>query len=199
MPLSTVSLEITWTAFLCHISSLSPLMAPFTFDSLLRTPILISSLWVLCRKKLNLKKNTILLKNDWQFWREHVVKCLLFLQFTVQATDNGRPSRSTTARVIVFVTRNQFAPTFIQTPYVTSIQENTNNNSLIYTVTAVDQDLQGRIVYQVTGTLSAPSFFRLDQDGRVYTSGNLRTDVALTYVVIHQNLHAFSLLVYDKS
>ena len=129
----------------------------------------------------------------------HVVKYLLFLQFTVQATDNGRPSRSTTARVIVFVTRNQFAPTFIQTPYVTSIQENTNNNSLIYTVTAVDQDLQGRIVYQVTGTLSAPSFFRLDQDGRVYTNGNLRTDVALTYVVIHQNLHAFSLLVYDKS
>ena len=199
MPLSTVSLEITWTASLCHISSLSPLMAQFTFDSLLRTPILISSVWVLCRKKLNLKKNPIFLKNDWQVWREHVVKYLLFLQFTVQATDNGRPSRSTTARVIVFVTRNQFAPTFVQTPYVTSIQENTNNNSLIYTVTAVDQDLQGRIVYQVTGTLSAPSFFRLDQDGRVYTNGNLKTDVALTYVVIHQNLHAFSLLVYDKS
>jgi hypothetical protein len=85
--------------------------------------------------------------------------------------------------VIVFVTRNQFAPTFVQTPYITSVQENTNNGSLIYTVTAIDQDLQGRIVYQVTGTLSAPSFFRLDQDGRIYTNGNLRTDVSLTYVV----------------
>lgn len=83
----------------------------------------------------------------------------------------------------MFVTRNQFNPVFVQTPYVTSVQENTNNGSLIYTVTAVDQDLQGRIVYRVTGTLSAPSFFRLDQDGRVYTNGNLRTDVSLTYVV----------------
>ena len=64
MPLSTVSLEITWTAFLCHISSLSPLMAPFTFDSLLRTPILISSVWVLCRKKLNLKNKTNFFK-EW--------------------------------------------------------------------------------------------------------------------------------------
>lgn len=81
------------------------------------------------------------------------------------------------------MTRNQFNPVFVQTPYVTSVQENTNNGSLIYTVTAVDQDLQGRIVYRVTGTLSAPSFFRLDQDGRVYTNGNLRTDVSLTYVV----------------
>ncbi|KAK3089813.1 hypothetical protein FSP39_006721 [Pinctada imbricata] len=103
--------------------------------------------------------------------------------FTVQAMDSGRPMRTATSQVTIFVTRNQFAPAFIQTPYSTSVQENTANGTQIYTVTAVDQDLTGVIVYEVIGTAAAPSFFRVDQNGRIFTFGNLRTDISLVYVL----------------
>ena len=37
--------------------------------------------------------------------------------------------------------------------------------------------------YEVIGTGAAPSFFYVDNGGRIFTRGQLRTDRALTYVV----------------
>ena len=64
-------------------------------------------------------------------------------QFTVRATDSGRPPRSTNVEVTIFIVRAQL-PVFINTPYATQVQENAANNSQIYTVTARDQDGQVR-------------------------------------------------------
>ena len=103
-------------------------------------------------------------------------------QFTVRATDSGRPPRSTNIEVTVFIVRAQL-PTFINQPYITTVQENSLNNSQIYTVTAVDQDGQGQMMYEIIGTGAAPSFFYIDNTGRIYTRGQLRTDRALTYIL----------------
>ena len=62
-------------------------------------------------------------------------------QFTVRATDSGRPPRSTDVEVTIFIIRAQL-PQFINTPYATTVQENSVNNTQIYTVTARDQDGQ---------------------------------------------------------
>ena len=62
-------------------------------------------------------------------------------QFTVRATDSGRPPRFTDVEVTIFIVRAQL-PQFFNLPYSTTVQENALNNSQIYTVTARDQDGQ---------------------------------------------------------
>lgn len=63
------------------------------------------------------------------------------LQLTVRATDNR--IRSALATVRIFITRqiNQ-PPVFVNTPYETTIESSRQINSTVYTVTAVDSDLQ---------------------------------------------------------
>lgn len=65
----------------------------------------------------------------------------LLLQLTVRATDNR--IRSALATVRIFITRqiNQ-PPVFVNTPYETTIESSRQINSTVYTVTAVDSDLQ---------------------------------------------------------
>jgi len=64
-------------------------------------------------------------------------------QFTIRATDNGNPPRSTIATVQIFITR-AVLPVFRNTPYNTQVQENRANATQIYTVTAFDADGQVR-------------------------------------------------------
>lgn len=65
----------------------------------------------------------------------------LLQQLTVRATDNR--IRSALATVRIFITRqiNQ-PPVFVNTPYETTIESSRQINSTVYTVTAVDSDLQ---------------------------------------------------------
>lgn len=65
----------------------------------------------------------------------------IILQLTVRATDNR--IRSALATVRIFITRqiNQ-PPVFVNTPYETTIESSRQINSTVYTVTAVDSDLQ---------------------------------------------------------
>ena len=65
-------------------------------------------------------------------------------QFEVLAVDSGRPARTTTADVTVLVTRDEFAPEFISTPYTATITENAAINSTVLTVRATDRDLEVR-------------------------------------------------------
>ena len=67
-------------------------------------------------------------------------------QFEVLAVDSGRPTRTTTADVTVLVTRDEFAPEFISTPYTATITENAAINSTILTVRATDRDLEVRVL-----------------------------------------------------
>lgn len=86
------------------------------------------------------------LNSDYYWWS---FCCISFnytlpvpLQLTVTGRDLGSPSRAATntATVIVSVFRNNNAPQFIQTPYITTVDKNTVDNSNIFTVSAVDAD-----------------------------------------------------------
>ena len=59
----------------------------------------------------------------------------------VIARDLGTPQLSSIqANVTVIVSRNLFAPEFLGTPYVTSLEENAAVNQVVYDVTTRDID-----------------------------------------------------------
>ncbi|WAR10388.1 CELR3-like protein [Mya arenaria] len=62
-------------------------------------------------------------------------------EFAVRATDNGSPGRSTDGSVTIQITR-AVLPRFLNTPYSTSVQENSVNGTCIFTVSATDADGQ---------------------------------------------------------
>ncbi|XP_035826838.1 protocadherin Fat 4-like [Aplysia californica] len=119
--------------------------------------------------------------------------------FTVTATDSGRPSRSTEVSCIVNVQRDQFPPQFINTPYQLTITELSANNSIVYTVTAVDQDLQGQVEYVVVGVPPAPTFFTVNSNGGVVVRGDLRTDRAMDYTLRVQAFDSASPSRFDEA
>ena len=84
--------------------------------------------------------------------------CAFPPQFEVLAVDSGRPTRTTTADVTVLVTRDEFAPEFISTPYTATITENAAINGTVLTIRATDRDLEvGARVCWCPGHQSSPS------------------------------------------
>ncbi|XP_076458561.1 protocadherin Fat 4-like [Babylonia areolata] len=119
--------------------------------------------------------------------------------FSVLATDSGRPARTTTAGVTVLVTRDQFAPEFVSTPYSAIITENASINSTVLTVRAVDQDLEGQIVYSVVGVPPAPTFFAVNPNtGAITVRGDLKTDLSMSYVLRVRAVDNANPLQYDE-
>ncbi|KAL5018737.1 hypothetical protein ScPMuIL_004459 [Solemya velum] len=103
--------------------------------------------------------------------------------FQVMVKDSGCPPRSAFSDVTIFITRDQYPPVFVNTPYSAFVDEDVNPGIEVYRITATDADLVDVIVYEVVGYLSAPSFFNVDQDGRIRVRTSLLDDVALTYVL----------------
>ena len=95
---------------------------------------------------------------------------------TVGAFDLGTPSRSAAqdATVFIQVTRNQNAPFFRNTPYVTQVQQSRAVGEVVMTVTADDNDLVspfGDVTMRLIG----------DDDGVVYFGFNPSTgDISIT-------------------
>lgn len=70
--------------------------------------------------------------------------CEFYLQLSIVVSDTGVPplTSSQRASVIINVVRNQFPPNFINTPYATTINRTVLQGTTVYTVSAVDQDIQ---------------------------------------------------------
>ncbi|XP_041364065.1 cadherin-23-like [Gigantopelta aegis] len=63
------------------------------------------------------------------------------VKLTVEAKDLGSPPLSSTVQVTISVVdKNEFAPEFQSTPYVTNTTENSHVGSLVFTVSAKDKD-----------------------------------------------------------
>ncbi|XP_062579030.1 protocadherin Fat 3-like [Saccostrea cucullata] len=106
--------------------------------------------------------------------------------FTVQASDQRTPEKTTTANVVVNVIKDQFSPEFIRTPYNVQTTENTPDGTIIFNTEAIDRDLKERIVYTVIGDNAAPAFFGVISDRGNITIINqalLRKDVGTTYTL----------------
>ena len=58
----------------------------------------------------------------------------------MKAYDTAYPDQTDTATVAISVSRNEFAPEFLQSPYRVTINETLALGTCILTVSAVDQD-----------------------------------------------------------
>ncbi len=108
----------------------------------------------------------------------------VFIQFTVQARDQSTPEKSARASVEVRLARDQYPPTVDFPEYTKTITENErpNGNALVR-IQARDQDLKGKLTYEVVGDLAAPSYFRVDQQGNVFVRNSLKDDISNDYTV----------------
>ena len=72
----------------------------------------------------------------------NISKLLLWLQLTVQATDQGVPNRVSqiSATVTINILRNLNCPVFANLPNNITVPQSTNQGARIYNVTAFDQD-----------------------------------------------------------
>lgn len=68
------------------------------------------------------------------------MKCFVYLQFFIVATDQGVPSLSSAVRVTVLIRRNRNAPVFRLNEYEETITEFTSIGSSVLRVVADDAD-----------------------------------------------------------
>ncbi|XP_076458558.1 cadherin EGF LAG seven-pass G-type receptor 1-like [Babylonia areolata] len=109
---------------------------------------------------------------------------------TISAQDQGVPTSliaSQPATVFINVIRNQFGPVFRNTPYSVEISQNTGLFASIFTVSALDNDLQApynTVTYSVIGDDVAPSFFAVNPStGVVSVTRSLLGDSTSSYRV----------------
>ncbi|KAJ8318063.1 hypothetical protein KUTeg_003154 [Tegillarca granosa] len=100
----------------------------------------------------------------------------------VLASDNVSPSpKIASATVFVNVLRDLASPRFTNLPDRVNVFENQAVNRSIYTATATDADLKGRIVYELTGLFPTQSFFTVDSNsGAVILRNSLLSDSVST-------------------
>ena len=79
---------------------------------------------------------------------------LFMLQFQIQATDKGLPPLSSDIHSlsIQVIDVNNFLPTFQNTTKKLSVAENSQNGTLVGTVTATDKDKHSRTCYNISST-----------------------------------------------
>ena len=93
--------------------------------------------------------------------------------FVVEATD-GELTNTTQVRVTI-TDENDSSPVFLDTPYTTSLDENVDAGTLVYTVSADDADIgrNGNVTYSLQQTIN---LFRIDPK-----SGVIRTMSVIDY------------------
>ncbi|KAL5018742.1 hypothetical protein ScPMuIL_004464 [Solemya velum] len=106
-------------------------------------------------------------------------------RFSVKVSDQSTPEKTSTALVIITVTRNQFSPQFTgNLPYSTGILFNAAVDTSVFQARAEDQDIEGDMVYGIDGFLSGMSYFRIDPNtGIIYLRNSLAADSPLQYTV----------------
>ncbi|XP_048248646.1 protocadherin Fat 4-like [Haliotis rufescens] len=86
---------------------------------------------------------------------------------TVKAVDRMLFPRMATAVLTVNIRSDVIYPEFGSTPYNISIPDTLAVQSSVFTVYAIDNDLRGQLMYQVTGVYPSPYFFSLSPFGRI--------------------------------
>ncbi|WAQ96419.1 CELR3-like protein [Mya arenaria] len=117
---------------------------------------------------------------------------------SVRATDN-HPTVPQVAMTTVYVTvlRDIAAPRFTNLPTSINVDENRDVGSVVYTVTAVDDDLEGRIVYALVGEFPVQSYFNLNTStGAVRLQYSLLSDsqqnTVYTLYMLSEKKYSFS-------
>ncbi|XP_036359005.1 uncharacterized protein LOC115211772 [Octopus sinensis] len=110
---------------------------------------------------------------------------------TVQATDSGNPPKKSNASVVVTVVRNTL-PVINNPNQVFNISSTNAVDFAFGKIQAQDTDVIGRLVYEVIGDVSAPTFFKVDEN-----SGDVSPKISL----LNQRAKKYTLrvAVYDSA
>ncbi|WAQ95445.1 FAT4-like protein [Mya arenaria] len=111
----------------------------------------------------------------------------------VRASDQRIPERVDDSTVIVTIIRDLNPPVFTNEPYQVSILDSQSINQSIYTVRAVDQDLQGTLMFESIGIYPAQTFFSVNNNGNVIVSRSLKEDS------VGRERYTLRLITYDSA
>jgi protocadherin Fat 4 len=114
-------------------------------------------------------------------------------RFPVQARDNRSPERTVESIILIKVNRNKHLPDFQGQPYRMVLSENAKVSESVMTVRARDNDIQGRVQYEIVGDFPAPYFFNIDQNsGQINVKNDLKSDKGFSYkirVMAYDNIY----------
>ena len=101
------------------------------------------------------------------------------------ANDSALDARTARAQLQVRFLRDAW-PRFENLPQEAEVSENSANDSLVLTVRARDDDLQGQLTFELHASLPASEFFYIrngTNEVRVRDAANLRLDTSFSYKV----------------
>ncbi|XP_061182373.1 cadherin EGF LAG seven-pass G-type receptor 2-like [Saccostrea echinata] len=102
--------------------------------------------------------------------------------FTVRVRDQSKPEKFGQSQVEITVRRNTSPPSFLRPQYGAGIDFNQAPGQVL-TTSAVDPDMSGTLVYEVTGFFSAPGYFSVNSYGEINLIVNLASDTATSYTL----------------
>lgn len=116
------------------------------------------------------------------------------LQITIIAYDNQNPERTAQTTVIVDVEVDGSNPVFVPatSPVIYTIDETAPIGQILGTLTAVDSDLRGTIVYETNRDYPGINFFGVNSTtGQIYVMNNLMSDALATLQYTVSNVFSF--------
>ncbi|XP_041364043.1 protocadherin Fat 4-like [Gigantopelta aegis] len=111
----------------------------------------------------------------------------------LRASDQGVPEKFGFGLAVINIIRDNGPPHFTQQPYITTTPRDVTVNSTVILALAVDDDLQGDIVYKVVGNYPAPTFFNIDS-----RTGAVRVIRSVELDSLHTNMYYVSIIAYDS-
>ena len=137
--------------------------------------------------KVSALREHLQLKEHYSVLHEFNFECtaLIFSQFEVTVTDSGIPQKSSSTEVVITVTRDEFAPSFVNAPYTAPfIPEDKEVGEVVFEVSGQDSDQKGQLRYNIIGDPPAPEFFDINEEsGEITIKRNLMEDYAPYYMV----------------
>ncbi|XP_013411494.1 protocadherin Fat 4-like [Lingula anatina] len=103
--------------------------------------------------------------------------------FHINITDRGSPEKFILTPVSIKVIRDTGPPKF-NGPYSAAVNETVNIDTFVINVAAEDNDLKGRLIYDINGISPAPQRFVINQNGDIRVKDRLDRDNNEQYRIV---------------
>ncbi|XP_064610242.1 protocadherin Fat 4-like [Liolophura sinensis] len=115
-------------------------------------------------------------------------------QLNVTATDQGNPPNVAWTVVTLTLGKSSFLPQWVNVPGSVNISESQRPNTVVYTLSATDRDLQGQMRYGMRGDSNTISYFSINPG-----NGQIRLVVPLTSDSTDTPYYNAVVFAYDSS
>ena len=103
------------------------------------------------------------------------------MQIQLRVSDQSEPEKTATGKVMVTIERDQKEPRFENSPYAADVNENAAVESIVNPkpsgVRARDDDIKGKLQYELVGQYPATDFFKINPEtGELKIKQDLKRD-----------------------